>query len=138
MSSAVGIRAFRRNKVRSKSTEDAHLAERRLLERSIPRHIARYFSEFELDPEVDVCHPRYVQLCLETNICDAVDLAYKAIADSGRYKLSCAEGMLAEDVLLVIGILRSMRARAIPQEFSPGILLMHLELVEGISFLNET
>lgn len=138
MSCAVGIRAVRRNKGRSKSTEDIHLAERSLLERSIPRHISRFFSDFELPPNIDVCHPKYVRLCLETNICDAVDAAYKSMSRSGRYRSDCSEGMLAEDILLVIGALKAMRTRAVPQEFSPGILLMYLELVEGIPFLIET
>lgn len=138
MSSAVGIRAVRRNKGRSKSTEEIHLAERRLLERSIPRHISRFFSNFTIPAEIDVCHPKYVSLCLETNICDAVDLAYEVMSKSGRYKTECPDGMLADDILCVIGVLRHMRLLSVPQEFSPGILLMYLEIVEGIPFLTET
>jgi len=138
MSGTVGIRAVRRNKGGSKSTEDIHSAERKLLERSIPRHISRFFSDFDISPNVDVCNPRYISLCLETNICDAVDMAYKAMAKSGRFVSSPSDGMLAEDILFIIGILRVMRGRAVPQEFSPGILPMYLELVEGITFLKET
>ena len=137
MSSAVGIRAVRRNKGGSKATEGAHAAERRFLELSIPSHISNYFSGIDLPERFNPCDGKYVNLCLETNICDAADSAYKAIAKSGRFKSTCQEGMVAEDILLVIGILRSIRMKDIPQEFAPGILLMHLEFLEDITFPTE-
>lgn len=137
MSSAVGIRAVRRNKGGSKATKSTHATERRFLERFIPSHISNYFNGLDLPEGFDPCDRKYVNLCLETNICDAADFAYEAIAKSGRFKSTCQEGMVAEDVLLVIGILRSIRMKAIPQEFASGILLMHLEFLEGIKFSTE-
>jgi hypothetical protein len=39
--------------------------------------------------------------------------------------------LIAEDIRYVIKMLSSIR-RKVPAEFAPGILLMHLEIVEGI------
>ena len=43
------------------------------------------------------------------------------------------DNAIEPDVKLVIGILRRMKS-LVPQEFSAGMLLMHLEILEGVVF----
>lgn len=96
-------------------------------------NIDRYFKDKNIIREVDFGSPKYTNLVWNTNICDAVNLAYKAIEKSGRFSTKSSEHSISEDIRLVIKILGKMK-KYVPQEFSAGMLLMHLELIEGIEF----
>lgn len=113
-------------------------AERSRLEKVVPAHISRYFDSMPVPDGVDVHSKRYVDLCIDTSICEAADAAYRALSDSGRFSSSNSEGSIAEDIRMVIAILRAIRMRCIPQEFSGGMLLMHLEILEGLQFSSAT
>jgi hypothetical protein len=118
---------------------DSHEAiERARLEKVAPMYISSYFSETRLPDGVDLNGKRYVDMCVDLDIFSATDIAYRAMAKSGRFDASCKEGKIADDVLMVIGILRRIRMKCVPQKFSAGIMLMHLEFLEGISFSSET
>lgn len=108
------------------------LRNRRSLERMLPTYIKNYFQDKMISSDVDITSQKYIDLCIDTNMCDASDMAYKAIAESGRFQDS-QDHSIGEDIRFVIGILAKMK-RHVPQEFSAGVLLMHLELVEGLSF----
>lgn len=112
--------------------------ERARMEKAAPAYISSYFSGIALPESVDLASKRYVDMCVDLDICRATDIAYKAIAKSGRFDVSCKEGKIADDVRMVIDILRLIRIKCVPQEFSAGIMLMHLEFLEGMSFSSET
>jgi hypothetical protein len=102
------------------------------LERIVAIYISNYFKDKEIKNSVNIISPKYINSCIDTNICDGVDLAYKAMEKSGRFLTSASEHSISDDIRLVIKILGQIKKFA-PQEFSAGILLMHLELIEGIS-----
>lgn len=136
MSCASGIVASRSSAKRQKMVEGLDPEDRRAMEAVVPRHIRSYFGDADLPEGVDLEDPKWVDLCIRTGICDAVDMAYAAMAKTGRYRTR--DNCLDDDVLLVVSILRCIRRSCVPQEFSAGILLMHLELLEGLSFSSET
>jgi len=126
------------SKRNASKSDDLDRAERIRLERVVPSHISRYFDSMSVPDGADIHSKRYVDLCIETSICDATDAAYRAMSNSGRFSSFNGQGSITDDVRMVIGILREIRVKCIPQEFSAGILLMHLEIMEGLSFSNET
>ena len=109
---------------------------RRSLERMVPMYIRNYFKDKGISTDVDITSQKYIDLCIDTNMCDASDRVYKVLAESGRFQKSQDDHSIGEDIRFVIGILAKMK-RHVPQEFSAGMLLMHLELVEGLSFSTE-
>jgi hypothetical protein len=127
----------RRSSVASDGKDRIDPSERLRLERVVPDHISRYFESAGVPEGVDIHDKRYVDMCIETSICEATDMAYRALAGADRFSAPSAESSIAEDVRMVIGILRGIRQRCIPQEFSAGILLMHLEILEGVPFSSE-
>jgi hypothetical protein len=103
-------------------------------EQNVRRHILQYFSDVQVPAGVDILSRRYLDMCLESDTCGAVDAAYRSMKAQNRFQGSCGDGTMGEDVRLVIRLLKGIRAKCVPQEFSPGILLMHLEILEGIQF----
>lgn len=73
----------------------------------------------------------YVTQVLNTTISDGVDRAYEAMRATGRYEHESKDGAVTDDIKTVISLLHKVE-RVIPQPFVAGILLMHLELVEGV------
>jgi hypothetical protein len=136
MSCGVLVRSSKR--VARPEDREVELKDRKRLEGAVRLHISRYFEDRHVPDVVDIHDMRYVDLCIGINICDATDAAYKAMARTERFCKSDLDAPIAEDVRLVIGILRTIRTRCIPQEFSAGILLMHLEILEGIPFSTAT
>jgi hypothetical protein len=75
----------------------------------------------------------WIDLVANTNVASGVILAYKAMKNAGfkqRKKFGCTE-----DILFVIDIFKQCALLGIPKCFSSGILLIYLELCEGISVL---
>jgi hypothetical protein len=136
MSCGVLVRSSKRG-VRPEDKE-IKLKDRKNLEGVIRLYISLYFEGRRVPDFVDIHDGRYIDLCIGMNICDAADAAYAAMAKTGRFRQSDLDAPIAEDVRLVIGILRTIRTCCIPQEFSAGILLMHLEILEGVSFSTAT
>lgn len=103
---------------------------RRDLERIISIYILNYFQDKnKYSPRMIL--PKYINLCIETDICNGVNKAYKAIEKSGRFETSDSEHSISEDIRYVIKTLGQIK-KFVPQEFSAGVLLMHLEFIEGI------
>lgn len=105
---------------------------KRSLERMAPTYIRNYFRDKKIPSEVDIISPKYVDLCVNTNMCEGADKAYRILSESGKFSDSSAEHSISEDIRFVISILSDMK-KHVPQELSAGMLLMHLELVEGLS-----
>lgn len=119
---------------KSKASEDRHLGEVAKLEAAAARHISNYFRGMDLPASVNLRDRRYIEMCVGVNICDAVDAAYKSMRQSGLMQHICGDGTMSEDIRFVIRLLKEIRAKCVPQEFSAGIFLMHLEIVEGLRF----
>lgn len=76
--------------------------------------------------------PYYISLVRNTSVSEGVVTAYKMIEDCNfRDSVSLNRSALAEDVKFVLGIIKKIEKK-VPQEFVGGILLMHLELFEGL------
>lgn len=116
-----------------KMTEETN---RRTLERIVPSYIKSYFEDKNIPPDVDITSSEYVSLCIDTNMCDGADIAYGVLSKSGKFDTFSGDHSISEDIRFVIKTLAHMKSR-VPQEFSAGMLLMHLELVEGLSFSTE-
>lgn len=114
--------------------DELQAIDRKSEERRASAHISNYFSDLHVPDHIDLCSARYVNMCVDTTICDAVDAAYGAMKANGRLQSSCGDGTMSEDIRFVIRLLKGIRAKCVPQEFSAGILLMHLEIVEDIKF----
>ena len=107
--------------------------EQQLLEQAVSRYIENYFRDKAVPDGVDLFSPKYINMCLVMDICPAADMAYEAIARCGLMGEDSGDNAIEPDVKLVIGILRRMKS-LVPQEFSAGMLLMHLEILEGVVF----
>lgn len=103
------------------------------LERIVSVYISNYFKDKQVPSHVDILSPKYIDMCISTNICDAVDKAYKAMETCGKFGTSSSDHMIAEDIRFVIKTLGQIK-KFVPQEYSAGILLMHLEIIEAIPF----
>jgi hypothetical protein len=119
----------------SKDIEDIveNGVDRAELERIVSIYITNYFREKNIPINTDLICPKYIDLCISMDICRGVDIAYSAIEKSGKFETSSSEHSISEDIRFVIKTLGQIK-RFVPQEFSAGILLMHLELVEGMQF----
>jgi len=107
--------------------------DRGFLEKTVSRYIENYFKDKAVPEGLNLLSPKYINMCIEMDICRAVDMAYEAISRCGLVDGDSGDNAIEPDVKLVIGILRRMKP-LVPQEFSAGMLLMHLEIVEGVIF----
>lgn len=103
------------------------------LERIVSLYISNYFNDKEVPFHIDIFSPKYIDMCISTNICDAVDKAYKAMEICGKFDTASSDHTIAEDIRFVIKTLAQIK-KFVPQEYSAGILLMHLEIIEGVPF----
>jgi hypothetical protein len=101
------------------------------MERIVSIFILRYFEDKNIPESVDLCCRRYLDMVIGTNICDGVDMAYSAMDASGRFDTSASDHLIGEEIRYVIKTLSQIRKR-VPAEFAAGVLLMHLEIVEGV------
>lgn len=90
--------------------------------------IRNYFSSLGFFRD-ELLSEHYVDLCMDTDICSGADRAYKCM--EGLFEGDESFCPIEKDVKFVIRLLEKM-SRLVPQEFSAGILLMHLEVVEGL------
>jgi hypothetical protein len=86
------------------------------------------FSGNQIDSKLILKH-KYIDLVMKTNIITAVDLAYSLIKKN-EFNSNFID-IVNDDVRYVVGLIHQIQ-KTIPQEFVGGILLMHLELIEGI------
>ena len=77
--------------------------------------------------------PYYTDLLFNTSMTDGVLKAYKLIEDNNFIDIdsNCDQNSIGPDIRYMINLIRNIQ-KHIPQEFVGGMILMHLELVEGI------
>jgi len=105
--------------------------DRTQLEAIAVKHIDNYFLKYPTSCNVDLFSPKYLDLVISTDVCRGVDIAYEAMAKSGRFSSEESNHSIGEDIRFVIKTLKQIRS-VVPHEYSAGILLMHLEFLEGI------
>jgi hypothetical protein len=76
-----------------------------------------------------LCSSSYITLVLNTNIIDGIKSAHRILQAYGRIGNEFAKN----DIECVQNILYLCALSGVPKQFSGGLLLMYLELVEGIS-----
>ena len=105
--------------------------DRTQLEAIASKHIDNYFLKYPPSYSVDLFSPKHLELVITTDVCRGVDMAYEAMARSGRFSSVESNHSIGEDIRFVIKTLKQIRS-VVPHEYSAGILLMHLEFLEGI------
>jgi hypothetical protein len=104
------------------------------IERLVKEQISQYFKEKELHcggPLSDfVLHSdHYINQVSNTDLATCVEKAYKTLAAFGH------EAGIKDDIGLVLSILAECSESGILKCFAGGILLMHIELLEGLEIL---
>lgn len=94
--------------------------------------IEKYFGNKVL--LFDLTKEKYVNLCMEADICTATDKAYEAIKRHSLFENDNSFSPIDKDVRFVISILKKI-SKVVPQEYSAGIFLMHLQFIEKISII---
>lgn len=100
------------------------------------KSIARSCIKKYFDNKVffDLAKEKYINLCMETDICFAVDKAYESIKNHNLFKSDNSFCPIDKDVKFVISILKKI-SKTVPKEYSAGIFLMHLEFIEKIQVI---
>lgn len=93
-------------------------------------YIERYFS-CKSAFDQDLLDEKYIDLCMDTDMCSGVDRAYDAMKASSLFVDEDENSPIEKDVKFVLKTLQGM-SRIVPQEFSAGILLMHLHFIEKV------
>ncbi len=77
--------------------------------------------------------PYYTDLLFGTSMSDGILKAYKLIEDSNFIDVdnNFDQNSISQDIRYMINLIRNIQ-KYVPQEFVGGMILMHLELVEGI------
>lgn len=75
--------------------------------------------------------PYYVSLLLNTTVSEGVNKAYKIIEENNFANNSVLDDSIAEEVRYMISLIKRIQ-KFVPQEFVGGMILMHLELIEGL------
>jgi hypothetical protein len=75
--------------------------------------------------------PYYTDVVLKTNVSDGVIKAYKLIEENNFLNLNCESKDIPEDIRYIVNLIKEIQ-KFVPQEFVGGMLLLHLELIEGL------
>ncbi len=102
-------------------------------------YIRRYFEGKKLDTGCLIpCHvgdlDRYVLLVLNTAINNGIKNTHEILGPTPRIEQKQVEnnGHVSDNTMKIIGILRECSQKGIPKCFAGGILLMHVELCDGL------
>ena len=74
----------------------------------------------------------YIKLVASSNTCNDIDRAYALLAKTGINTEAENENLVSDDVRLILQVLDQCVAARVPKCFRGGIILMYLELCEGI------
>ena len=100
--------------------------------------ISQFFADKELYcggkiPDRMMHTPEYITLVLNTDITHAIQRAYCSLLEPCDFISSEQnDALVSDDILLVLAILRECSRLGIPKEMAGGLMVMHLELVEGV------
>lgn len=101
-------------------------------EESARFYLNRYFAPSGVPEEVFLSQ-RYIDLCLRTDVLSGTQRAYGAMEGVAKFADSEENAhSVSKDVRFVVKILDKM-SRVVPQELSMGMLLAHLEIIEGLN-----
>ena len=75
--------------------------------------------------------PYYTNLLIKTSFSDAIQHAYELMADNGFMQSDSSGDNFSEDVKYMLDLMKKIQYW-VPKEFVGGMILMHLELIEGI------
>jgi hypothetical protein len=107
------------------------------LQSIVSGYIKSYFSGKQVPSGADVLSLEYIDMVMSTDICTGVDKAYEAMRACGKFDTSSSEHTISEDIRFVVKTLSQIK-RVAPQEYSGGMLLMHLDLLEGVKLSKGT
>lgn len=91
-----------------------------------------FFSNNFFDEKIN--DEKYCNLCIAEDITSATKKAYEAISQSQMFKEDTGFCPIEKDVKFIIGILAKM-SKIVPQEYSAGMLLLHLKFIEKMENL---
>ena len=77
----------------------------------------------------------YINTVARSSFCQDVDRAYLALSKSGIQTEAENENLVSDDIRLVIQVLDDCVINRIPKCFRGGIVLMYLEICEGIEII---
>ena len=75
--------------------------------------------------------PYYLDMVIKTTVSDGVNKAY-AIMEDNNFQFSKQSGLVVEDEIKYMVKLIEKISKWVPQEFVGGMILMHIELIEGM------
>ena len=70
-------------------------------------------------------------MVIKTTVSDGVNKAY-AIMEDNNFQFSKQSGLVVEDEIKYMVKLIEKISKWVPQEFVGGMILMHIELIEGM------
>lgn len=80
----------------------------------------------------DLDNPKFIDLMIKSNIISAVDRAYDIIKKNEFCSTEEGGKTIAEDVVYIVNLIHKIQ-KSVPQDFVGGVLLIHLNLVEGLN-----
>jgi hypothetical protein len=100
----------------------------------IIKTIKNYFSNKKLynGKDIDLSWfdlPYYSELIISTTVSEGVLKAYKIIEENNFSEMDC-DNDIASDIKYLIKTIKNIQ-KYVPQEFVGGMILLHLELIEG-------
>lgn len=100
------------------------------------QHIINFFSNKQMYcggpiPQKILINNKNLSLVLNSSIEETLPKIYLCIENSFT-QLDSDSGLVADDVKLVISVLKLCSKSGVPKEFSVGILAMYLEYCEGL------
>ena len=103
-------------------------------------YIVQFFQDKEMYcggpvPRHMMLSDAYISLVMNTRIDKGVGLVYDAMENSGQYLGEAAAGDIPDDIRKVLQVLHECEQKGIPKPFATGILVMYMELVEGLEVL---
>ena len=102
----------------------------------IVQSIKKYFKEKKLYNGKQIHQslfdlPYYSDIVLKTSVSEGVVKAYKLIEENNFLNSNSDGKDIAEDIRYIVNLIKDIQ-KFVPQEFVGGMLLLHLELIEGL------
>jgi hypothetical protein len=101
--------------------------------------IAKFFANRQMHcggpiPKSVLESPEYVNMVLHTDVCKGVEQAYSLIGYTGPTEIDFTDESttIPDDIGKVLDILGQCSRMKVPKALAAGIMLMYLELCEGI------
>lgn len=106
------------------------------IEPIIKKCINNYFADKKLHDGRKISKtildlPHYLDMVIKTTVSDGVNKAYEIMEDN-NFQFSNQNNLIVEDEIKYMVKLIENISKWVPQEFVGGMILMHIELVEGM------